>query len=122
VGDDLGVAGVGRLAAEHDRRPLGAAQHLVEQRQLQLAVPLATELGAQMGRPQVAAPYLLLERVDDLAPRLVQRHVLLVSPQQVERRDLLADELVGPVQLLLELGLGLEVPRHGFASWFRDRI
>ena len=34
------------------------------------------------------------------------------GPEQVERLDLLADELVGPVQLRLELGLGLEVPRH----------
>jgi len=33
VGDDLGVAGVGRLAAEHDRRPQRPAEDLVEERE-----------------------------------------------------------------------------------------
>jgi hypothetical protein len=117
VGDDLGVAGVGRLAAEHDRGPLRPAEDLVEQRQLELAVALAAELGAQVGGPQVLAPHLGLQRVDDLAPGLVQRHELLVRPQQVEGLDLFADELAGPVQLALELGLGLEVPRHRFPPW-----
>ena len=55
VGDDLGVAGVGRLAAEHDRRPLRPAEDLVEQRELQLAEALAAELGAQVRRPQPLA-------------------------------------------------------------------
>src|SRR5256885_4469547 len=32
LGDDLGVAGVGRLAAEDDRRPRGAPDQLVHQR------------------------------------------------------------------------------------------
>ena len=67
VGDDLGVAGVGRLAAEHDRRPLRPAEDLVEQRQLELAVALAAQLGAEVGGPQLLAPDLFLERVDDLA-------------------------------------------------------
>ena len=31
---------------------------------------------------------------------------------EVERLDLLADELVGPVELRLVVGIGLEVPRH----------
>ncbi len=65
VGDDLGVAGVGRLAPEHDRRPLRPAEDLVEQRELELAVALAAELGAEVGRPQALAPDLLLEGVDD---------------------------------------------------------
>ncbi len=55
VGDDLGVAGVGRLAAEHDRRPLRAAEDLVQQRELELAVALAAELGAEVGGPQPLA-------------------------------------------------------------------
>ena len=41
VGDDLGVAGVGRLAAEDDRRPRRPAEDLVQQRELELAVALA---------------------------------------------------------------------------------
>ena len=55
VGDDLGVAGVGRLAAEDDRRPLRPAEDLVQQRQLELPVPLAAELGAEVRGPQILA-------------------------------------------------------------------
>ena len=58
VGDDLGVAGVGRLAAEDDRRPRRPAEDLVEQRQLQLAVALAAELGAEVGGPQALVAHL----------------------------------------------------------------
>ena len=112
MGDDLGVAGVGRLAAEHDRRPLRAAEDLVEQRQLQLAVALPAELGAEVGRPQPLAAHLLLQRVDDLAAGVVERRELQAGPHQVERLDLLPHERVDPVQLRLELGLGLEIPRH----------
>ena len=39
----------------------------------------------------------------------------LATPHQVERFDLLADEGVHPVELLLELRFGAEVPRHRFA-------
>ena len=112
VGDDLGVAGVGRLAAEDDRRPLRAAEDLVQQRQLQLAVALAAELGTEVGRPQALGAHLVLERIDDAALAVIERDELLVREEIVERLDLLADELVGPVQLLLVLGIGLEVPRH----------
>ena len=82
VGDDLGVAGVGRLAAEDDRRPLRPAEDLVEQRQLQLAVALAAELGAEVGGPQA------LRR----GPRSFSGSMILRS-RVVERR-----ELAGPGQ------------------------
>src|SRR5262245_66281980 len=36
-----------------------------------------------------------------------------VAPQRVDRLDLLAHEPVHPVELLLEVGIGPEVPRHG---------
>jgi hypothetical protein len=49
VGDDFRVARVRRLAPEHDRCPLRAAEDLVEQRELQLAVALAAELGEPLG-------------------------------------------------------------------------
>ena len=45
VGDDLGVAGVGRLAAEDDRGPADPAQDLVHQRELHLAVALPPSSG-----------------------------------------------------------------------------
>ncbi len=113
VREDLGVAGVGRLAPEDDRRPLRPPEDLVEQRELELSVALAAELRAQVRRPQVVAPHFLLERVEDLAQLLVGRCELQPRKHEVERLDFLADELVGPVQLRLVLGVGLEVPCHG---------
>ncbi len=53
VGDDLGVARVRRLAPEDDGSPPAAAQDLVHERQLHLAVSLAPELGTEMARPQL---------------------------------------------------------------------
>ena len=44
---------------------LRPAEDLVEQAQLHLPVALATEVGAQVRRPQALVAYLLLERVDD---------------------------------------------------------
>jgi hypothetical protein len=35
-----------------------------------------------------------------------------VRPHQIEGLDLLADELVGPVEHLLVFGVGLEIPCH----------
>ncbi len=113
VGDDLGVAGVGRLAAEHDGRPLRAAEDLVEQREVELAVSLAAELGTEMCGPQPLAPHLFLQRVDHPAPRAVERNELVVREEVVERLDLFADEVLRPVELLLVLGVGLEIPGHG---------
>src|SRR5258708_39414625 len=112
VGDDLGVAGVGRLRAEDSGGPRRPAQDLAEQRQLELAEALAPEFWAQVRRPQALAANLVLQRVDDLALRVGHRHVLLVREQVIERLDLFPDELVGPVQLPLVLGGGLEMPCH----------
>ena len=112
VGDDLGVAGVRRLTAEHDRRPLRPTEDLVEQCQLQLAVTLTAQLRTEMGSPQPLTPHLVLQRVDDLAPGPVQRHELLVRKHEVERLDLGTNELVSPVELLLVLGVGFKIPCH----------
>ena len=52
--EDLAVAGVGRLAAEHGRRVDRGPEDLVHQPELDLAEALAAELGRQMGGPQPA--------------------------------------------------------------------
>ena len=110
VRDDLGVAGVGGLASEDDRRPLRSTEDLVEQCQLQLAVALAAELWAEMRGPQPLLANLLLQRVDDLAARLGERSELQVRPDEVEWFDLIAHECVRPVQQLLVVRVGLEIP------------
>ena len=51
VSDDLRIAGVGRLTSKNNRSEAGAAQNLVHQAQLYLAVSLSTELW-----PEVAGP------------------------------------------------------------------
>ena len=114
--DDLGIAGVGGLAAEDDRRPLRTAEDLVEQGELELSVALTAEVGSEVRRPQPLLADLLLERVDDLATVVVQRGELQVRPDEVERFDLIADELVGPVEHLLVVGVGFEIPRIGLLA------
>ncbi len=110
VRDDLGVAGVGRLAAEDDRCPLGPAENLVEQRELELSVTLAAQVGPEMGGPQPLLADLFLQRVNRFAAHAVQRHELLMRERKIERLDLLADELIGPIEHLLVLRVGFEIP------------
>lgn len=77
-----------------------------------LPIALAPELRSEVARPQAALPHLGLEPLDDRAQRLFDAVVREPSEQQVERFDLLPDEVVHPVELGLELRFGGEVPRH----------
>jgi hypothetical protein len=112
VREDLRVPRVRRLAAEHDRREARAAEDLVHQRELHLAVALAAELRTEMARPELAALNLRLERPDERVP-LGIAHVVGVAEYVVERLDLALHELLDPVELGLELWVGLEIPSHG---------
>ena len=85
VGDDLGVAGVGGGGAEHDRRPVRAAEDLVDQRQLELAEALAAEFRAEVRGPQAARLDLLAQRADVDAEVALERVVRELRIQQVER-------------------------------------
>ena len=115
MGEDLAVARVRGVAAEHDRAAVGAPEALVEQRQLHLPVARAAEVGPEVARPQPAVAHLLLQRRDQrLADRVA--HVPGVLDDLVDRHDLLADEVVDPVELLLVVVVGLEVPAHVVSS------
>ena len=116
VGDDFGVAGVGRLTSEHERRPHRPAEDLVQQCQLQLAVALAAQLRPEVSGPEPAAPYFLPQRFDDPASLIVQRNELQVREDQIEWLDLLAHEIVRPLQLLLVIGFSFETPDHPCSS------
>src|ERR1700684_3980827 len=76
------------------------------------SAPASGSAMAEVGRPQTLLGDRLLERVDDLPDRLARGRERQVGPDQVERLDVLAHERVRPVQFRLELGLGLEIPRH----------
>ena len=111
--EDLRVAGVGRGVAEGERRDRRGAEDLVHQPQAHLPHALAAELGWQVSRPQAALLDLLLQRCDR-AGKPVKSQVV---PDRLERPDLLAHELGHPVELLLEVGIGGEVPAHDIASF-----
>ena len=105
--DDFGVARIRRLTAEHARAPLGAAENFVDLRQLHHGNALPAQMRPHMRRPQALITHDLLQRLD-------RRHRLLVGyivgmaelvEHQIERLNLLADELLDPVQLLLKLRL-----------------
>src|SRR5439155_8687598 len=53
---DLRVARIGGLTAERVRCVEGGSEDLVEEPELDLAVPLSAELGRQVAGPQVLAP------------------------------------------------------------------
>ena len=110
--EDLGVAGVGGGRAEHRRRPGRAAEDLVHQRQLELPVALAAQLGAEVAGPQALLLHLLAQRRED-RPRCLVVHVVGVTrarEEQVKWLALVPHERGHPVELLLELGLGEELP------------
>ena len=88
-----------------------AAEDLVEQRQLQLAVALAAQLGPEVARPTGPGRCTCCCSGRTSSIARASRLVVRVAEHEVERLDLLAHERVDPVELRLELGVGLEVPR-----------
>src|SRR4029077_4192676 len=106
MGEDLRIPGVGRLVAEDDRSPDRSAFDLVHKAELHLAVTLPAELGRQVRGPQVLAVDLLLQRPDRA------HESALVDVQDLEWIDLVVHESPHPLELLLKLGFGREVPGH----------
>ena len=76
--------------------------------ELDLAEALAAELRRQVRGPQPALLDALLQRRVDAVDLIL---VELVE-DRLQRPDLLADELAHPVQLLLKLRIGREIPCH----------
>src|SRR6478735_3787270 len=87
VGDDLSVAGVGRLTAEHDRSPLRAAQNLVQQREPELAVALPRPARAPNAWPTnpYGAPLLSADRSPCDACHPAARTADVETPDQAAR-------------------------------------
>ena len=71
---------------------------------------LVTELRIEVGGPEPTGLDLLLERLDEPG------ELLPLELQGLDGVDLLDHELAHPGQLLLELGLGLEIPGHAAPS------
>ena len=112
---------IARLGQQPARAFLGilfgqaiAAQLLVHQPELQLAVALSAEFGAEVAGPQALLADLLLQRFDE---RLAAGGAVDGHAQMRERLDLLRHEVLDPVELLLELRIGLEIPGHALSPW-----
>ena len=78
--EDLGVAGVGRLAAEDVLRPRRAADLLVEVGVREEAGARAAGLGREVRRPQAVGLRALAQRVDEL-----ERGVVLARDRRLVR-------------------------------------
>ena len=112
---DLGVARIGRLGAEHRGRKTAAAEDLVHETELELPVTLATELRAEMTGPEPLFAYELLERRHRSSwtrARGIER-IRGTAEHEVERLHFVRDETVHPVEPGLEIGIGREIPCHG---------
>ena len=98
------------MTAEDDRTPVRAAQDLVHEGKLQLAVAGAPEVRSQMTGPQPAVLNLALQgRYQPLPDRIV--HVVAMGDEVVDRLDLAAHETVDPVELCRKLGARSQSPR-----------
>jgi hypothetical protein len=89
-----------------------AAQDLVHQAQLDLAIALAAQLGAQVAGPQAAFFHFLLQGPHQLDVGGVL-HVERAAQQVLQRLHALAHEFVHPVELGLEVSVGFKRPAHG---------
>ena len=114
MGQDLAIAGIWRLRAEDDRPEPGAAELLVHERELDLAVALAAKLRPEMATPQSPRLDLRLQR-----PHQADEFRIVNIPGAAEDvfkgLDLLSGEAVDPVDLGLELWISRETP-HGMIS------
>ena len=111
VGENLAVTAVRRLAAEHHRPALGATDDLVEERKLHLAITGTTEVGPKVAGPQTAGTNLRLQRRDHPLANGIAA-VVRVLDDEVERLELLADEIVHPIKFRLVLRIRLELVTH----------
>src|SRR5882672_10182807 len=68
-----------------------------------------------MARPQFALAHLGLQRPHQLVSFRIA-NVVRMSQHVVEWLDFLAHELIDPVEVLLELGLGFKIPTHSCSS------
>ena len=110
-GEHLHVAGVGRGRSEHLRRRRVATEDLVQQAELELAVAGAAEVLVEEDRPEALGLDLVLQPLDERLDLRIRRPDG-VGEHVLERLHLLTAELLDPVELLLELRLGGEVPPH----------
>ncbi|CAB5009461.1 unannotated protein [freshwater metagenome] len=112
VGEQLHVAAVGCLHAEDGHRKHRPTDLFRHQCQLHLPEAWPTEVLVEERAPQTLRLDLVLQVALDRAP-LALRQLL---HHWLEGDELFVDEGAHPVELLLELRFGVEVPCHGGVS------
>ena len=105
-GEQLGVARVRRVVAEHEGSERRLSEDLVHQTELDLAEPATAELRGQVRCPEATVLHLRLEW-----PHRFEKGAV-VEVDRLEGEDLVTHEGAHPVELTLELRLGREVPGH----------
>ena len=112
-GEDLHVPGVGCLAAEDRRRRAVRAEDLVQERELELPEAGAADVLVEEDAPEALLLDLVLQPVDEAVDgRRTADRPTGGGERERQRLDLLAAELLDPVELLLEFEIGREVPGH----------
>ena len=114
--ENFGVARIGRLASEHDRRIGRAPEDLVHQSELDLPVSLPAELRPEVAGPQLALFDFGLQRPHERVALRIAHVIRMAVEDELERLDLLAHEFFDPVELLLELRLSFKIPTHDDSS------
>ena len=94
-------------------RPVGAADHLVQEGQVDLAEALPALLDRQVGGVELLVLHLLAPLLEELGDRALRpTDVDHVVEQRLDRLDLLGHEAIGPIESRLHVGVGAEVPCH----------
>ncbi len=107
-GEELCITGIRGLAAENLRGEHASPQHLVDQRERELALAATTVLGREMRGPQPTRFHLVLVRLPEgIEPALVK-----ALTRDLQRQHHLVDVLADPVEFGLECRIGSEIPTH----------
>ncbi len=107
--DQLGIAGIRPLTTKDFRCQLRATENFVHQRESLLPHALTAVFRLQMGRPQAALFHHLLQR----CPQGIKLCLIQTMDQQLQRDQLLIDEMPHPVEFSLEIRVGRKIPGHG---------
>ena len=93
--------------------PVRAADHLVEEGQVDLAEALPSLLGRQVGGVELLVLHLLAPLLEELGDRALRpTDVDDVVEQGLDRLDLLGHEAIGPIEPRLHVRVGTKIPRH----------
>ena len=105
-GEKFGVAGVGRIVTEHQRRVRRLTQNFVHQTQSHLTEAHPTEIGWQMRGPQTSRLHFFLQWLYHL------ERIVVGESERLDGKDFFLHELPHPREFLFKFRFCLKIPRH----------